>query len=73
MQLIPRRDRWASKPESGVQLFGHSTQLRIFNDPDPLRYDEVWAAAGTWNDMFPIAPEDLVRAGGSVVLDLKRV
>ncbi|MFM8506788.1 MAG: hypothetical protein ACKOBR_03730 [Actinomycetota bacterium] len=52
--------------------FGHSTTLRIFIDPDLLQYVEVWAAAGTWNDVFPIAPDDLVRASGAVVTDLKR-
>jgi len=52
--------------------FGHSTQLRGFVDPDLLQYDEVWAAAGTWNDVFPIAPSDLVSASGAVVADLKR-
>ena len=52
--------------------FGHSTQLRVFVDPDLLQYDEVWAAAGSWNDVFPIAPNDLVRASGAVVTDLKR-
>ena len=41
-------------------------------DPDLLQYDEVWAAAGTWNDVFPIAPNDLVRASGAAVTDLKR-
>jgi hypothetical protein len=34
--------------------------------------DFVWAAAGTWNDVFPISPNDLVRASGAVVTDLKR-
>ena len=24
--------------------FGHTTQLRVFVDPDLLQYDEVWAA-----------------------------
>ncbi|MFM7892171.1 MAG: YbaK/EbsC family protein [Actinomycetota bacterium] len=52
--------------------FGHTTQLRVFVDPDLLSYDEVWAAAGTWNDVFPIAPDDLVRASGALVTDLKR-
>ena len=52
--------------------FGHSTKLRIFIDPDLLQYDEVWAAAHTWNDVFPIAPDDLVRASGAIVVDLKR-
>ncbi|MFZ9210405.1 MAG: YbaK/EbsC family protein, partial [Ilumatobacteraceae bacterium] len=35
-------------PIGGVPPFGHSTQLRVFVDPDLLQYDEVWAAAGTW-------------------------
>jgi len=59
-------------PIGGVAPFGHTTQLRVFVDPDLLQYDEVWAAAGTWNDVFPIAPNDLVRASGAVVTDLKR-
>ena len=52
--------------------FGHSTQLRVFVDPDLLQYDEVWAAAGTWNDNFGAAPADIVRVAGGVVTDLKR-
>ena len=59
-------------PIGGVPPFGHSTTLRIFIDPDLLQYDEVWAAAGTWNDVFPIAPDDLVRASGAVETELKR-
>jgi prolyl-tRNA editing enzyme YbaK/EbsC (Cys-tRNA(Pro) deacylase) len=46
--------------------------LRVFVDPDLLQYDEVWAAAGTWNDVFPIKPNDLVRASAVFVTDLKR-
>lgn len=59
-------------PIGGVPPFGHATQLRVFIDPDLLQYDEVWAAAGTWHDVFPIAPDDLVRASGGTVTDLKR-
>jgi prolyl-tRNA editing enzyme YbaK/EbsC (Cys-tRNA(Pro) deacylase) len=55
-----------------VPPFGHSTQLRVFVDPDLLQYDEMWAAAGTWIDVFPITPNDLVRASGGAVTDLKR-
>jgi prolyl-tRNA editing enzyme YbaK/EbsC (Cys-tRNA(Pro) deacylase) len=55
-----------------VPPFGHKTHLRLFIDPDLLRWPEVWAAAGTWNDVFPIAPNDLVRASGADVVDLKR-
>jgi len=55
-----------------VPPFGHSTQLRVFVDPDLLQYDEVWATAGTWNDNFGAAPADIVRVAGGVVTDLKR-
>ena len=59
-------------PIGVVPPFGHSTQLRVFVDPDLLQYDEVWAAAGTWNDNFGAAPADIVRVAGGVVTDLKR-
>ena len=59
-------------PIGGVPPFGHKTHLRVFIDPDLLQWPEVWAAAGTWNDVFPIVPSDLVRASGAAVTDLKR-
>jgi prolyl-tRNA editing enzyme YbaK/EbsC (Cys-tRNA(Pro) deacylase) len=60
------------KPMAACPPFGHSTQLRVFVDPDLLQYDEVWAAAGTWNDNFGAAPADIMRVAGGVVTDLKR-
>ena len=59
-------------PIGGVPPFGHSTELRVFIDPDLLACEQVWAAAGTWNDVFPIAPADLVRASGGMVTELAR-
>ncbi len=59
-------------PIGGVPPFGHSTPLRVFIDPDLLQYDEVWAAAGTWHDVFGIDPHKLVEASGGVVTDVKR-
>ena len=59
-------------PIGGVPPFGHATELRVFVDPDLLQYDEVWAAAGTWHDVFPLAPADLVSASSGAVTDLKR-
>ena len=56
----------------GVPPFGHRTHLRVFIDPDLLQYDEVWAAAGTWHDVFGIEPHQLVRASEGLVTDLKR-
>jgi prolyl-tRNA editing enzyme YbaK/EbsC (Cys-tRNA(Pro) deacylase) len=55
-----------------VPPFDHSTPLRVFIDPDLLQWPEVWAAAGTWNDVFGIEPHQLVEASGGAVTDLKR-
>jgi prolyl-tRNA editing enzyme YbaK/EbsC (Cys-tRNA(Pro) deacylase) len=59
-------------PIGGVPPFGHTTSLRLFIDPDLLQYDEVWAAAGTWHDVFPIHPATLVAASGGSVVELRR-
>ena len=60
------------KPRRGVPPFGHTSQLRVFIDPDLLQYDDVWAAAGTWNDVFGIEPHKLIEASGGAITDLKR-
>lgn len=59
-------------PIGGVPPLGLATQLKIFMDPDLLQYDEVWAAAGTWNDVFPIDPKVLQRVTSGVVVELRR-
>ena len=59
-------------PIGGVPPLGLATQMRIFIDPDLLQYDEVWAAAGTWNDVFAIKPDSLVLSTGGLLVDLKR-
>ncbi len=59
-------------PIGGVPPFGHTTPLDVFIDPDLLQYDEVWAAAGTWHDVFGIEPHTLVDASRGTVTDLKR-
>jgi prolyl-tRNA editing enzyme YbaK/EbsC (Cys-tRNA(Pro) deacylase) len=57
----------------GVPPFGFGKKLRIFIDPDLLQYDEVWAAAGTWNDVFGIGLSKLVEASDGEFTDLKRI
>ncbi len=59
-------------PIGGVPPFGHATPLPVFIDPDLLDYDEVWAAAGTWNDVFRISPAELVGASGGTVTELRK-
>jgi prolyl-tRNA editing enzyme YbaK/EbsC (Cys-tRNA(Pro) deacylase) len=59
-------------PIGGVPPIGHTNPLRVFIDPDLLQHDVVWAAAGTWHDVFPLSPGDLQRVSGGRVTDLKR-
>jgi len=55
----------------GTPPFGHSRPLDVLVDRDLLGYDEVWAAAGTPDAVFRIAPQDLVRASGAAAADFR--
>jgi len=55
----------------GVPPVGHTTSFPIFIDRDLLQYPEIWAAGGTPNTVFPIAPANLVRVTGGRVIDCK--
>lgn len=55
----------------GVPPFGHKNKLPTYIDQDFLQFDIIWAAAGTPNAVFSIAPEDLIRVTKGVVADLK--
>jgi prolyl-tRNA editing enzyme YbaK/EbsC (Cys-tRNA(Pro) deacylase) len=59
-------------PIGGVPPFGHATELRVFIDPELLDHDEVWAAAGTWHDVFALSPSQLVDASAGTVIELRR-
>jgi prolyl-tRNA editing enzyme YbaK/EbsC (Cys-tRNA(Pro) deacylase) len=59
-------------PIGGVPPFGLATSVREFLDEDLLGHETVWAAAGTWHDVFPIAPSALADASNGWVGDLRR-
>lgn len=44
----------------GVPPVGHAEQPVTFIDEDLLTYAEIWAAAGTPNAVFRLAPQDLL-------------
>ncbi|MDE0654691.1 MAG: YbaK/EbsC family protein [bacterium] len=54
----------------GVPPFGHAHNLDTFLDRRLLGFEEVWAAAGTPDACFPIAPGDLARLAGASVVDV---
>ncbi len=52
----------------GVAPLGHAEQLDTYIDEDLLRYDTIWAAAGTPFAVFKLTPADLqAMTGGQVV------
>lgn len=53
----------------GTPPFGHPERVRTFLDPRLLGFEEVWAAAGTHDGVFPIAPAELVRVAVAEIGD----
>ncbi len=51
----------------GVPPVGHATAPIVLIDEDLLRFDEIWAAAGTPNAVFRLTPEQLVGLTGGRV------
>lgn len=54
----------------GVPPVGHGRPLPVFLDRDLLQYDVVYAAAGTPQAVFAIAPTRLLEITGAQVADL---
>jgi len=55
----------------GVPPVGHKEKMQIFIDEDLLRYQEIWAAAGTPNALFKLTPSDLIRMTGGEIISIK--
>ncbi len=55
----------------GVPPIGLESELVVYVDRDLLGYELVYAAAGLPECVFPIAPDELVRATGGHVVDIK--
>ena len=57
----------------GVPPWGWATPpSQTMIDPDLLRYEEVWAAAGTPRSVFALSPAELLARTGGAVADLAR-
>ncbi|MEA2461634.1 MAG: hypothetical protein QOH90_1811 [Actinomycetota bacterium] len=75
-QDVSRADADAAKEATGYSIgatppFGHARRLRILMDEDLLQHEEVWAAGGRPDTVFPVAPADLARASGALICTLK--
>jgi prolyl-tRNA editing enzyme YbaK/EbsC (Cys-tRNA(Pro) deacylase) len=52
----------------GVPPVGHIDAIRTFIDEDLLRFDRIWAAAGTPNAVFELESRELVPLTGGKVI-----
>jgi prolyl-tRNA editing enzyme YbaK/EbsC (Cys-tRNA(Pro) deacylase) len=57
-------------PIGGTAPFGHPAPVPTLMDSDLLAHQVVWAAAGTPDSVFPVAPQDLADASGATVTDV---
>jgi prolyl-tRNA editing enzyme YbaK/EbsC (Cys-tRNA(Pro) deacylase) len=55
----------------GVPPIGHLEKLEIFIDEDLLKYEEIWAAAGSPHAVFKLTPSALVQMTGGRVISIK--
>ena len=55
----------------GVAPVGHPSPLPIFIDADLLAFDQIWAAAGSPNAVFPLPSSDLPALTGGRVADVR--
>jgi len=73
---LERLDANAAKRATGYSIgatppLGLATSFEVFMDEDLLAHDVVWAAAGRPDSVFAAPPNDLARAAGATVADLK--
>lgn len=52
----------------GIPPLGHDRQLKTFLDEALLGFERVWAAAGTPESVFAIAPRDLAGATQATII-----
>lgn len=50
----------------GIPPLGHDRPIITYIDRDLLAYDIVWAAAGTPESVFSVAPGNLMNAAGAI-------
>jgi Cys-tRNA(Pro) deacylase len=61
---------WTGYAVGGVPPLGHPVAIDTYLDQDLLQYDCVWAALGTPNAVFAIAPDDLQRITSAQVAEV---
>lgn len=55
----------------GVPPIGHTEKMETYLDEDFLKYQVIWAAAGTPNAIFELKTEDLQKMTGGKIVGVK--
>lgn len=55
----------------GVPPIGHTQKMETYLDEDFLKYQVIWAAAGTPNAIFELKTEDLQKMTGGKIVGVK--
>ena len=55
----------------GVPPIAHLEKPEIFIDEDLVKYDEIWAAAGSPNAVFKLTPSELIKMTAGRVVPVK--
>ena len=57
----------------GVPPFTFPQKIITFIDEDLLKFDHIWAAAGTNNSVFSLTPDDLIELTSGQVTNIKEL
>lgn len=76
VDALAKADAQTARAASGFSIgatppFGHASGIPVFMDVDLLDHDEVWAAAGRPDTVFPVHPRKLQAATRASVVDLR--
>jgi prolyl-tRNA editing enzyme YbaK/EbsC (Cys-tRNA(Pro) deacylase) len=55
----------------GIPPIGHTTAIKTYLDEDLLKFETLWAAAGTPNAVFELTPQDLQTMTSARVVPVK--
>jgi len=55
----------------GIPPLGHTEKPETYLDADLLRYEEIWAAAGTPHAVFKLTPQDLQKITDGQIVSVK--
>jgi Cys-tRNA(Pro) deacylase len=74
---LDKADADAARAASGFSIgatppFGHVTEIPVLMDVDLLSHDQVWAAGGRPDTVFPLSPKELQRATGAPAAELRQ-